>query len=140
MSLSDCRAPCALETLPADAVSAARALAVPFGIAPLDETQRARRIERLKSLLEERIVLLDGAMGTMIQAHKLDEAGFRGERFRDFGRDLQGNNDLLTLSRPQIIADIHRAYFAAGADIIETNTFNSTAISQADYGTEALVP
>ena len=140
MSLSDCHAPRALETLPADAVSAARALAVPFGIAPIDETQRARRIERLKSLLEERIVLLDGAMGTMIQGHKLDEAGFRGERFRDFGRDLQGNNDLLTLSRPEIIADIHRAYFAAGADIIETNTFNSTAISQADYGTEALVP
>jgi 5-methyltetrahydrofolate--homocysteine methyltransferase len=137
MSREHTHAPRALETVPA---SPARALAVPFGIAPIDETARARRIERLKSLLEERIVLLDGAMGTMIQGHKLDEAGFRGERFRDFGRDLQGNNDLLTLSRPDIIADIHRAYFAAGADIVETNTFNSTAISQADYATEALVP
>jgi len=140
MSREHTPAPRALEMVPADAVSPARALAVPFGIAPIDETARARRIERLKSLLEERIVLLDGAMGTMIQGHKLDEAGFRGERFRDFGRDLQGNNDLLTLSRPDIIADIHRAYFAAGADIVETNTFNSTAISQADYATEALVP
>src|SRR5471032_3258578 len=119
MSREHTPAPRALEMVPADAVSPARALAVPFGIAPIDETARARRIERLKSLLEERIVLLDGAMGTMIQGHKLDEAGFRGERFRDFGRDLQGNNDLLTLSRPDIIADIHRAYFAAGADIVE---------------------
>ena len=140
MSREHTPAPRALEMVPADAVAPARALAVPFGIAPIDETARARRIERLKSLLEERIVLLDGAMGTMIQGHKLDEAGFRGERFRDFGRDLQGNNDLLTLSRPDIIADIHRAYFAAGADIVETKTFNSTAISQADYATEALVP
>src|SRR5450755_713375 len=138
MSREDCRPARALE--PDERVPPERALAVPFAITPVDETERTRRIERLKSLLEERIVLLDGAMGTMIQGHKLDEAGYRGERFRDFGRDLKGNNDLLTLSRPQIIADIHRAYFAAGADIVETNTFNSTAISQADYGTEALVP
>src|SRR5471032_1176534 len=140
MSREHSHPPRALETTPADAAPAARAVATPFLIEPLDESARARRIERLKSLLEERIVLLDGAMGTMIQGHKLDEAGFRGERFGDYGRDLQGNNDLLTLSRPEIIADIHRAYFEAGADIIETNTFNSTAISQADYGMQALVP
>ena len=85
-------------------------------------------------------MVLDGAMGTMIQQHKLDEAGFRGERLRAHGRDLRGNNDILTLTRPEIVTDIHRAYFAAGADIIETNTFNSNAVSQADYGLEALVP
>jgi 5-methyltetrahydrofolate--homocysteine methyltransferase len=118
----------------------ARASAAPFGIAPVDATERQTRIRRLKSLLEERIVLLDGAMGTMIQRHCLDENAFRGERFRDFGRDLKGNNDLLVLTRPDTIASIHREYLDAGADIIETNTFNSTAISQADYGTEALVP
>ncbi len=92
-----------------------------------------------KELLEQRIVLLDGAMGTMIQQHRLDEAGYRGERFRSYERDVRGNNDLLTLTRPELIVDIHRAYLEAGADIIETNTFNSTAISQADYGMEALV-
>ncbi|TLY64923.1 MAG: methionine synthase, partial [Gammaproteobacteria bacterium] len=79
-------------------------------------------------------------MGTMIQGHKLDERGFRGERLREHGCDLRGNNDILTLTRPQIISDIHRAYLAAGADIIETNTFNSNTISQADYATCALVP
>jgi len=140
MSKDDCQAARALETAPDGAASAVCANAVPFAITPVDETERTRRIERLKSLLEERIVLLDGAMGTMIQGHKLDEAGYRGERFRDYGRDLKGNNDLLTLTRPEIIADIHRAYFEAGADIVETNTFNSTAISQADYGMQALVP
>jgi 5-methyltetrahydrofolate--homocysteine methyltransferase len=117
-----------------------RATAVPFGIAPVDETERQERIKRLKTLLEQRIVLLDGAMGTMIQRHTLDEAAFRGERFRDYGRDIRGNNDLLVLTRPDTIAAIHRQYFEAGADIIETNTFNSTSISQADYGMEALVP
>jgi len=117
-----------------------RASAAPFLISPVDETERGARIKRLKSLLEERIVLLDGAMGTMIQRCTLDERDFRGDRFRDFGRDLKGNNDLLVLTRPDTIADIHRAYLDAGADIIETNTFNSTAISQADYGMEALVP
>jgi len=122
-----------------DAV-APRATAVPFGIAPTDETQRQERIKRLKGVLEERIVLLDGAMGTMIQQHKLDERAFRGDRFRTYGRDLKGNNDILVLTMPEVISDIHRAYLEAGADIIETNTFNSTAISQADYGTEALVP
>jgi len=78
-------------------------------------------------------------MGTMIQAHKLGEADFRGERFRDWQQDLAGNNDLLVLSQPDIIREIHLAYFRAGADIVETNTFNSTAISQADYGTQAFV-
>jgi 5-methyltetrahydrofolate--homocysteine methyltransferase len=119
---------------------APRANAAPFSVAPVDETERKSRITKLKKLLEERIVLLDGAMGTMIQREKLDEQAFRGERFRDYGRDIKGNNDLLVLTRPDTIAAIHREYLDAGADIIETNTFNSTAISQADYGMEALVP
>ncbi|HEX2668772.1 MAG TPA: methionine synthase [Gammaproteobacteria bacterium] len=92
----------------------------------------------LERLLKERLLVLDGAMGTMIQAHPLEEADFRGERFKGHPKPLKGNNDLLTLTRPDIIAGIHRAYLEAGADILETNTFNSTAISQADYGTEAL--
>ena len=117
-----------------------RVPAAPFALTPLDESERRARIERLRRLLDERIVLLDGAMGTMIQQHKLDERSFRGERFRDAARDLAGNNDILTLTRPQLIADIHRVYLEAGADIIETNTFNSNAVSQADYGTQALVP
>ena len=119
---------------------APRVTAAPFAVAPVDETERQERIERLKRLLDERIVLLDGAMGTMVQQHRLDERGYRGERFRDHGRDLKGNNDILTLTRPDVIGGIHRAYLEAGSDIIETNTFNSNAISQADYGTEALVP
>ncbi|MEZ0279553.1 MAG: homocysteine S-methyltransferase family protein [Methylibium sp.] len=97
---------------------------------------RGERIEALKHAARERILILDGAMGTMIQRHRLDEAGYRGERFKDFGRDLKGNNDLLVLSRPEIISEIHNAYFEAGADIAETNTFNAQAISQADYGLE----
>jgi 5-methyltetrahydrofolate--homocysteine methyltransferase len=122
-----------------DTGAAVRAAAAPFAVTPLDETERRNRIERLKKLLEERIVFLDGAMGTMIQQHRLDERGYRGERFRAYGRDLKGNNDILSLTRPEVIAGIHRAYLEAGADIIETNTFNSNSISQADYGTEALV-
>jgi 5-methyltetrahydrofolate--homocysteine methyltransferase len=94
---------------------------------------------QLESLLARRILLLDGAMGTMIQSYQLSEQEFRGERFKTHGRDLKGNNDLLVLSRPHVIEEIHQAYLDAGADIIETNTFNSTAVSQADYGTEALV-
>ena len=113
--------------------------AAPFAVAPVDETERQERIERLKRLLDERIVLLDGAMGTMVQQHRLDEHGYRGERFLHHGRDLKGNNDILTLTRPDVIGGIHRAYLEAGADIIETNTFNSNSVSQADYGTEALV-
>lgn len=96
------------------------------------------RTEALQAALEERILVLDGAGGTMIQQHKLSEEDFRAERFKDWGQDVQGNNDLLTLTQPQIIADIHKAYFDAGADIVETNTFSSTTIAQADYGMEAL--
>jgi 5-methyltetrahydrofolate--homocysteine methyltransferase len=118
----------------------APAAAAPYAIEPVDETERRTRIARLKRLLSERIVFLDGAMGTMIQLAKLDEAGYRGERLARHGHDLKGNNDILTLTRPQLIADIHRAYLDAGADIIETNTFNSNSISQADYATSALVP
>ena len=94
----------------------------------------------LRELLASRIVYLDGAMGTMIQRHKLDEAAYRGERFRTWPGDVKGNNDLLVLTQPDIIRGIHGQYIAAGADIIETNTFNSTTISQADYGMEELVP
>jgi 5-methyltetrahydrofolate--homocysteine methyltransferase len=96
------------------------------------------RADTLQALLRERIVVIDGAMGTMIQAHKLGEADFRGERFRDHARDLRGNSDLLNLTRPDVITQIHREYLDAGADIVETNTFTSTAIAQADYGLEHL--
>jgi 5-methyltetrahydrofolate--homocysteine methyltransferase len=99
---------------------------------------RKKRIAALEAAAAERILVLDGAMGTMIQRHKLDEAGYRGQRFKDWPRDLKGNNDLLVLTQPEIIAEIHEAYLAAGSDIIETNTFNSQAISMADYGMEAL--
>ncbi|HLY06569.1 MAG TPA: methionine synthase [Rhizomicrobium sp.] len=101
---------------------------------------RERRIEWLKREARERILLLDGAWGVLIQGYGLSEADFRGYRFRDHGHDLQGNNDLLTLTRPEIIRDITRAYLDAGADIIETNTFNATAVSQSDYGCSHLVP
>ncbi|MEM0997603.1 MAG: methionine synthase [Bacteroidota bacterium] len=96
-------------------------------------------LEKLRALLQERILLLDGAMGTMVQQHKLDEAGYRGERFQDWHTAFQGNTDILNLSQPQIILDIHRAYLEAGADILETNTFNGNAISQSDYDAESLV-
>jgi 5-methyltetrahydrofolate--homocysteine methyltransferase len=95
---------------------------------------REERIAALKQEAKQRILILDGAMGTMIQRYKLDEAGYRGARFKDHTRDVKGNNDLLVLSQPKIISEIHNAYLEAGADIIETNTFNSQAISQADYG------
>jgi len=101
---------------------------------------RDERLHRLPALLGERILVLDGAMGTAIQQYRLDEDGYRGARFADWRQDVKGNNDLLTLTRPDIIRDIHAAYLEAGADIIETNTFNATTISQADYGMEALVP
>src|SRR5256885_115740 len=94
---------------------------------------RTQRIAALHDALKQRILVLDGAMGTMVQRHRLTEEQFRGERFRDFHRDLRGNNDLLTLTRPDVIRAIHSEYLEAGADILETNTFNSTAISQADY-------
>ena len=88
----------------------------------------------LERLLAERILLFDGAMGTMIQAYRLDEAGYRGEAYADHPNDLAGCNDLLSITQPAIIEEIHRAYLEAGADIIETNSFNATAVSLADYG------
>jgi 5-methyltetrahydrofolate--homocysteine methyltransferase len=116
------------------------------------------RVARLEQALSQRILVLDGAMGTMLQAHALDEHGYRGERFGNgcdahhdhshegdhahangCGRDLRGNNDLLSLTQPHLIRDIHLAYLRAGADMVETNTFNSTSISQADYGLQHLV-
>src|ERR687885_573329 len=92
----------------------------------------------IQDLLQQRILIIDGAMGTMIQRHKLTEADYRGERFKDWPSDLKGNNDLLCLTQPAIIKAIHKEYLAAGADIIETNTFNSQKVSLADYGMEAL--
>ena len=94
---------------------------------------------KLRNLLSKRILILDGGMGTLIQAHKLTEADFRGTRFEGHDRDLKGNNDLLCFSRPEIIKDIHRQYLQAGADIIETNTFSGTSIAQSDYGLEHVV-
>ncbi|WP_417068973.1 methionine synthase [Niveibacterium terrae] len=99
---------------------------------------QADRTEELRDLLESRILLLDGAMGTMVQRHKLGEADYRGERFRDWASDVKGNNDLLLLSRPDVIRGIHAAYLEAGADIIETDTFNATRVSQGEYGMEDL--
>lgn len=93
----------------------------------------------IRKELEKRILIIDGAMGTMIQAHQLDEEGFRGDRFKDHDCDLRGNNDLLSITRPEIILDIHRKYLEAGADIIETNTFSSQRISMADYNMDDLV-
>ena len=97
------------------------------------------RLQQLEAAFRSRILILDGAMGTMIQTYKLGEADYRGERFRDHAHDLKGNNDLLVLTQPQIIREIHEQYLEAGADIIETNTFNSTSIAQADYHMEGLV-
>ena len=92
----------------------------------------------IRELLQKRILVIDGAMGTMIQRHKLTEADYRGERFKDWPSDLKGNNDLLSITQPQIIVGIHREYLEAGADIIETNTFSSTVIAQADYDMQSL--
>ena len=100
---------------------------------------RNARLKALHETLKQRIVFLDGAMGTMIQGYALDEKGYRGERFKDSEQDLKGNNDLLSLTQPQVIAEIHGAYLKAGADMIETNTFNSTSLSQADYQMQGLV-
>jgi len=93
---------------------------------------------RLPEILAQRIVILDGAMGTMIQRYKLSEADFRGERFKDHPKDLKGNNDLLQLTRPDVIREIHAQYLAAGADIVETNTFGATTVAQDDYGLGAI--
>jgi 5-methyltetrahydrofolate--homocysteine methyltransferase len=95
-------------------------------------------MSNIQSALESRILVIDGAMGTMIQRFKLEEADYRSERFKDWPSDLKGNNDLLSLTRPDIISAIHREYLEAGADIIETNTFSSTAIAQADYNMQSL--
>lgn len=94
---------------------------------------------KIEDILKERIMILDGAMGTMIQRYPLEEADFRGERFKDHAHPLKGNNDLLSLTRPDIIETIHRQYFAAGSDIVETNTFSGTTIAQADYHLEHIV-
>lgn len=92
----------------------------------------------IKDLLKERILIIDGAMGTMIQRHKLEESDYRGERFANWHKDVKGNNDLLSITQPDIIIDIHKQYLDAGADIIETNTFSSTTIAQADYDMQEL--
>ena len=102
------------------------------------ELDRTTRVARLPDLLGRRIFLLDGAMGTMLQGHRLSEADYRGRRFAEWPRDLKGNNDLLALTQPKIVGGIHREYLAAGADILETNTFNANAISMADYAMESL--
>src|SRR3954447_8689388 len=101
-------------------------------------TERTDLTDELSATLRERILVIDGAMGTMIQAHTFDESGFRGERFADWDSDVRGNSDLLSLSQPDVIRDIHRAYLESGADIIATNTFSAQRISQADYGMEEL--
>jgi 5-methyltetrahydrofolate--homocysteine methyltransferase len=92
----------------------------------------------IEKLLQKRILILDGATGTMIQRHKLNEADYRGERFADWPSDLKGNNDLLVITKPEVIKNIHREYLAAGADIVETNTFGANATPLKAYGMEAL--
>ena len=96
-------------------------------------------MNQIQKLARERILILDGAMGSMLQDYRLDEAGYRGARFADWPHPLKGNNDLLNLSQPQIVEEIHAKYFAAGADMVETNTFNAQTVSMADYGMESLV-
>lgn len=96
-------------------------------------------MSKIKEILNKRILVLDGAMGTMLQRYKFTEEDFRGERFKDWPSPLQGNNDLLSLTQPEALAEVHRKYFAAGADIVETNTFSGTTIAMADYGMEELV-
>ncbi|KAA1244822.1 homocysteine S-methyltransferase family protein [Aquimarina sp. RZ0] len=93
----------------------------------------------IRKILEERILVLDGAMGTMLQRHKFTEEDFRGERFKDWSVSVQGNNDLLSITQPEAIKEVHRLYFEAGADIVETNTFSGTTIAMADYEMEELV-
>ncbi|HLN73272.1 MAG TPA: homocysteine S-methyltransferase family protein, partial [Prolixibacteraceae bacterium] len=93
----------------------------------------------IRKELESRVLVLDGAMGTMIQKHRLTEEDFRGSLFKDFAHDLKGNNDLLSITKPEVIREIHARFLEAGADIIETNTFNATSISQADYHTQQWV-
>jgi 5-methyltetrahydrofolate--homocysteine methyltransferase len=98
----------------------------------------SNKMHNIKNILQERIMIIDGAMGTMIQRHKLNEADYRGSRFADWHKDVKGNNDLLSITQPDIIIGIHKQYLDAGADIIETNTFSSTTIAQADYDMQTL--
>ena len=95
-------------------------------------------MKTLQDCLKERILIIDGAMGTMIQRYKLEEKDYRGERFTNWHTDVKGNNDLLSITQPHIIEEIHKQYLEAGADIIETNTFSSTSIAQADYDMQSL--
>ncbi|GAB4171080.1 MAG: homocysteine S-methyltransferase family protein [Wenzhouxiangellaceae bacterium] len=104
---------------------------------PWHDPERVALLERASA---DRILLLDGAMGTMLQRHRLAESDFRGRRFADHDSDLKGNNDLLSLTQPELVASVHREFLEAGCDLIETNTFNANRISQADYGLEALTP
>ena len=105
----------------------------------MTQWNRRSRVAWLKSTLKKRIVILDGGMGTMIQQAGLSETDYRGSEFADWGSELKGNNDLLSLTQPELIADIHRQYLNAGSDIIETNTFNSNAPSLGDYGMDEFV-
>jgi len=98
-----------------------------------------KNMSKIHEAIKERILILDGAMGTMLQRYKFEEEDFRGERFKDFPHPLKGNNDLLSLTQPEAVKEVHRAYFAAGADIVETNTFSGTTIGMADYYMEDLV-
>ena len=112
---------------------------LPHAFQGVTMSDRSARLQALQQALKERILILDGGMGTMIQSYKLQEEDYRGTRFADWPSDVKGNNDLLLLSRPDVIAEIEKAYLDAGADILETNTFNATQVSQADYGMESLV-
>ena len=103
-----------------------------------NNTARIERISKLNQALKERILILDGAMGSMIQTYKLQEQDYRGKQFADYHLDVKGNNDLLSITKPEVIQEIHTAYLEAGADIIETNTFNGTRASMADYEMEEL--
>src|SRR5690606_16314835 len=108
----------------------------------MTDVRPADGAEVRKALTEaarQRILVLDGAMGTELQAYKFSEEDFRGDRFRSHNRELRGNNDLLILTQPDAVRDVHLAYFRAGADIVETNTFSGTSIAQADYALEAIV-
>ena len=93
-------------------------------------------MEKIKDIFKKKILIIDGAMGTMVQSYKLNESDFRGDRFKKHSDDLQGNNEILSLTRPDVISEIHRSYLEAGADIIETNTFSANSISQKDYNLE----
>jgi len=106
----------------------------------VDPETRAKRLKQLRGDAQKRILVMDGASGTMVQAFKLSEEDFRGVRLKNHNRDLKGNNDILAITKPEVIRAIHDGFLEVGADLIETNTFNGTSISQADYGTEHLVP